>query len=57
MIFTRIDCVYPPFVNNPSLANCSHDGQGIRRSARSTSKTFGRGSSWSKANSHGRVCH
>jgi hypothetical protein len=49
MIFTRIDCVYPPFVDGPSLTNCSHDGQGIRRSARSTSKTFGAGSSWSKA--------
>ena len=47
MIFTRIDCAYPPFVDGPSLTNCSHDGQGIRRSARSTSKAFGAGSSWS----------
>lgn len=34
MIFTRIDCHYQPFNNNPSLANCSqpgYGGQGLRR--------------------------
>ena len=58
MIFTRIDCHYPPFNTNPSLTNCSqpgYGGQGLRRSARAVSKTWGDNAAWSVAQecSHG----
>eukprot|EP01052_Picozoa_sp_SAG31_P042922 SAG31_NODE_6979_length_1828_cov_1.880278_1_plen_77_part_10 len=56
MIFTRIDCRYPPWYNtNPSLvANCSQPW-GLRRSARAVSKQWGTGANWSFAKdcSHG----
>ena len=55
MIFTRIDCQYPPFNTNPSIvANCSKPW-GLRRSARSVSKRWGAGANWSVATgcSHG----
>jgi hypothetical protein len=57
MIFTRLDCGVPPFSNNPSLADCSTDGFGLRRSARAVSKKFGEGANWSKAEmcAHGEV--
>ena len=49
MTFTRLDCGVPPFGDNPSLKGCATDGFGMRRSARSTSRAFGAGANWSRA--------
>lgn len=49
MIFSRLDCGPPPFSANPTLKGCSTDGFGLRRLGRSTSKVYGEGSNWSRA--------